>query len=362
MRLLITGGAGFIGVALCRYLDVENAAQSSLSLAVLDNLHSQIHPGRVRPSDLPERVQFFQEDVCDKAAWIRVLEQVQPEVIVHLAAETGTFQSLSEARRHTDVNVSGVGVMLEALSSIAFRPKRFVLTSSRAVYGEGTWLDPEDGKIFAAQGRNHRQMASGRFSIFAPSGRPAKPLAHAAQDVSPAPTSIYGATKLAQEHILSVWARAMDVDLTILRLQNVYGPGQSVFNSHTGILTLFHRTAAVGKTISVYEDGQIGRDFIYIDDVVRLVAASAASSDPGIATYDVGSGFAITILEAAQLISGMYNAPEPKITGKFRDGDVRFAQADAREVIRVFGSSPSVNFATGNKNLSNWLIKTKFIS
>ena len=196
---------------------------------------------------------------------------------MHLAAETGTAQSLTESSRHSLVNVVGTTRMLDAFGASGRRPGHVVLTSSRAVYGEGTWLR-SDGTSYRPGQRTHEQLARGQWDF-----PDSVPVPSRADRTEPAPSSVYGATKLAQEHILAAWAGAHDVRLSTLRLQNVYGPGQSLTNPYTGIVSLFSRLARDGASIPLYEDGEITRDFVYILDVVSALRQALEQPAPGLA-------------------------------------------------------------------------------
>jgi dTDP-L-rhamnose 4-epimerase len=368
MRLdyLVTGGAGFIGTAVGNALVSQNARPPHIGTAsrivAIDNLHPQIHPRPVRPKSLDQRIDLKVGDVCDAAHWDTFFRDNRPDVVVHLAAETGTGQSLDLATRHANVNVTGTATMLDAMSRADVRPRHLVLASSRAVYGEGAWLDPADRAIFYPASRNRAQLEGGQFAISAPSGALATPLPQSSSVVRPIPNSVYGATKLAQEHILSAWANAYGVPLSILRFQNVYGVGQSPFNSYCGIVGLFHRQAAAGQTLSVYEDGRIGRDFIYIDDAVSAMLAALATPPRNTQIIDVGSGVAISIHDAANYIAELYGAPSPKVTQAFRHGDVRWAVADSTQMAEQFGVTAKVDFSDGNRRLSDWLFQSGYIT
>ena len=264
--VLITGGAGFIGSALARRL-----VTAGYDVAVMDVLHPQVH-GEGEAIDLPPSVRLFTGDVTHAPDWDAVLRLFRPSQIVHLAAETGTAQSLFEATRHGSVNVVGTTQLLDALSRAALVPDQLVLASSRAVYGEGPWQ--YGSQVFYPQPRSHAQLLAGIWDPLGPTGDPAVPLPSCAGRTEPRPTNIYAATKLAQEHILAAWTAAHDTNLSVLRLQNVYGPGQSLTNSYTGIVALFARLAREQRTLEVYEDGRIVRDFVYIDDVVEALFAA----------------------------------------------------------------------------------------
>jgi dTDP-L-rhamnose 4-epimerase len=263
-----------------------------------------------------------------------LLRVARPDVVIHLAAETGTGQSLTESSRHGSVNVVGTTNLLDACTRSGVIPETMVLTSSRAVYGEGAWVDESDGSVFHPDQRSPEHLAAGRWDPPSPSGAPSRPLPNEAGVTEPRPTNVYAATKLAQEHLVSAWCKSMGTSSQILRLQNVYGPGQSPTNSYTGVLTFFAVRAVAGETIEVFEDGDIGRDFVFVDDVVTAVTA-AAIAGPRSSLADVGSGTRSTILEAAQLIAAAANAPDPVITGAYRLGDVRSAWASATSVDRV---------------------------
>jgi dTDP-L-rhamnose 4-epimerase len=321
----------------------------------VDSLLTQVHRAQVRPAALPEPVRLSIMDVCDPEEWDRLLSKVRPDTVVHLAAETGTGQSLELPTRHTHVNVTGVAQMLEAFDRSGGIPRHIVLASSRAVYGEGQWLDTADGRKFTPGNRTVGQLERGNFAIPAPSGAEAKPLPHNQAVTPPLPASVYGVTKLAQEQILTLWCAARGVPLTVLRLQNVYGAGQSPHNPYTGIVGLFHRIAARRQPIEVYEDGLIGRDFIYIDDVASCFARAIQDPPEGRRVLDVGTGLATTVLDAARTVAKLYGAPEPRISGAFRHGDVRWAVADPRPLREALGFEAEISFEEGSGRLSEWL-------
>jgi dTDP-L-rhamnose 4-epimerase len=348
--MIITGGAGFIGSATAARLESWEG-----KIVAIDNMHPQVHLAANRPAALPDRVELIVADIRDRTMWDDVLADYRPSVILHFAAETGTAQSLTQSNRHASVNVVGTTQMLDAFMRAGLRPRHIVLSSSRAVYGEGAWRS-RSGAIVYPQLRSHDQLERGEWD-FAIEGAPAVPMPHRASEVFPNPSSIYGATKLAQEHVIKSWAAAMNVPATILRFQNVYGPGQSPFNPYTGIINLFHRTAYGGGAIEVYEDGQIGRDFVFIDDVVEAVCAAVSRPPEGLRLLDVGSGVPTTIADAARYIAALHGAPEPVICGKFRDGDVRWAVANVDDIEDQLKVRSQVEFlSTGAKLVGEWLV------
>ena len=209
--VLITGGAGFIGSALARRL-----VKAGYDVAVMDVLHPQVH-GETIVIDLPPSVRFFTGDVTHAPDCDAVLRLFRPSQIVHLAAETGTAQSLSEATRHGSVNVVGTTQLLDALSRSAHVPGQLVVASSRAVYGEGAWQCGSE--ILNPQPRSHAQLLAGIWDPKGPTDDPAVPLPSSGGRTEPRPTNIYAATKLTQEHILAAWTAAHDTHLSVLRLR-----------------------------------------------------------------------------------------------------------------------------------------------
>ena len=341
---LVTGGAGFIGCALSRTLPDHFDR-----VVALDNMHPQIHDSADRPADLDERVELVVGDVTSAADWDALLADVRPTAIVHLAAETGTGQSLTEATRHAAVNVVGTTEMLDALVRHELRPDKIVLTSSRAVYGEGAWTDADGSVTYPGQ-RTAAMLEAGQWDF---PGLTATPFE--SSRVVPAPTSVYGSTKLAQEHILLAWCLAMQVTPVIYRLQNVYGPGQSLSNPYTGIVSFFAQRAKAGEVIPVYEDGDIIRDFVFIDDVASAVVQGLLHSGANRDAYDIGSGEGTSIMTLARTIAEIYGAPEPQVNGMFRNGDVRSASCDISAAETALDWHPQVMVGEGVRRLCAWI-------
>ncbi|MUL63429.1 NAD-dependent dehydratase [Mycobacterium sp. CBMA 234] len=345
--VLITGGAGFIGSALARRL-----VEAGYDVAVVDILHPQVH-GAHATIDLPPAVRLFTGDVTHGPDLDAVLRLFRPAQIVHLAAETGTAQSLSEATRHGSVNVVGTTQLLDALSRCGHVPDQLVLASSRAVYGEGAWQAGTE--VFYPRPRSHAQLAAGIWDPQGLTGESAVPLPSCAGVTEARPTNIYAATKLAQEHLLAAWAAAHDTKLSVLRLQNVYGPGQSLTNSYTGIVALFGRMSRANQALEVYEDGRILRDFVYIDDIVEALFAAIAEPAAQPRCVDIGSGIPTTIHELARAMAAICDAPEPVVVGKFRDGDVRAARCDIDPAIDELGWRPKWALEEGLRALLDWI-------
>ena len=223
------------------------------------------------------------------------------------------------------------------------------------VYGEGEW--EAEGERYYPIGRRHDDLARGLWDPPAPSGARGHPRPSVAGLTHPEPTNIYGATKLAQEHIIRAWGAATECPVSILRFQNVYGVGQSLTNTYTGVLSLFARLVLSGESLPIYEDGEILRDFVYVDDVVDALTAVLASPPLHSRVLDIGSGSSTTIGTVAKLLADIANAPAPHITGQFRDGDVRAAACHIDAASSDLGYSPRWSLDRGLNALVEWVSK-----
>jgi dTDP-L-rhamnose 4-epimerase len=344
-NVLVTGGAGFIGSSLAQAF-----SEHSKRWVIVDNLHPQVHVNQTRPIFLNEQAELFVGDVTNNEDWDRILGEYSPDVVIHLAAETGTSQSMSEASRHGLVNVVGTTQLVDALGKSRNKPTKIILASSRAVYGEGKWRN-DRGAVVYPEIRNHEQLENHQWDF--PN---LTPEASNAEDTRTIPTSVYGSTKLAQENILKSWCAANSVSLTVLRLQNVYGPGQSLINAYTGIISLFSQLARNKQVIPLYEDGEIIRDFVYISDVAEMFG-KVLSSKPtsNYETFDIGSGGPSSIMSVADWISNFYSSPKPEVTGLFREGDIRYSVANIEKAKKIYGWSPSVGLEEGLNKLQSWI-------
>ncbi|MEM9761803.1 MAG: NAD-dependent epimerase/dehydratase family protein [Pseudomonadota bacterium] len=348
--VFITGGAGFIGSRLAEELSAR------FEVTAFDNLLPQVH--EENPGNLArlERcgARFVKGDVRDARALTEALCATRPAIVFHLAAETGTGQSHEMPSRYCETNVQGTAHLIEAVRAVG-GVTRIALASSRAVYGEGACVDAE-GRQALARPRTRQDMEAGRYAPHDAEGRPLKPVPTAAATCPTAPASIYASTKLMQEHLLSQAFWGTRTRVGILRLQNVYGAGQSVQNPYTGVLSIFCRQILEGRRLEIYEDGAITRDFVHVDDVVRAFSALVQVTQVPDAVLDIGSGEGLTIETAARrLLAQLGGAPDGlDITGSFRPGDVRHAVADIEVARSALGWEPKVSTETGLSELSQW--------
>jgi dTDP-L-rhamnose 4-epimerase len=247
----------------------------------------------------------------------------------------------------------GTTQLLDALTRADLVPRQLVLASSRAVYGEGAWRSGEH--VFYPGPRTHVQLVAGRWDPEGPNDGPVVPLPSSSGRTEARPTNIYAATKLAQEHMLFAWTAAHGNALSVLRLQNVYGPGQSLRNPYSGIVSFFGRLAWAGRALEVYEDGRILRDFVFIEDVVEALAASVERPAKQPRLLDIGSGAATTIHDLARRMARLCDAPDPIVVGRFRDGDVRAASCDIQPAIAELSWQPTWPLDRGLPALLKWI-------
>lgn len=353
MKVLITGGAGFIGSALAISL-IERGDE----VTILDNFSEQIHGTDPKLSALvqrvPSSVRLVQGDVRNRDDWKKVLPG--QEVVVHLAAETGTGQSMYEIDRYVDVNARGTSILLDMLAkkeADSGSVRRLVVASSRAIYGEGKYQGA-NGFVYPAA-RNLEDLQNGIFECRDPlTGDIVTPVpTDEASRIHP--SSIYGITKQIQEQLILTGSASLGITAVALRYQNVYGPGQSLKNPYTGILSIFSTLLLQGKDINIFEDGEESRDFVFIDDVVDATI-TAIDSDTNGSAYNVGTGEFTNVLTVAHSLKQNYGSGgEIKVSGNFRVGDIRHNIADLTKIGKEMGFMPKVSFAEGVKKFSEWV-------
>lgn len=347
--VLITGGAGFIGSRVARRLIGLGSV-----VRILDNFSPQVHATDVLPEDLADSVKLFRGDVRDADLLRGALDGVN--VIVHLAAETGTGQSMYEIDRYFSVNVQATALMLDMLANgvASDSLESIVVASSRAVYGEGAYRCSMHGMIFPEQ-RTAERMADGKFEPQCPFCGADVQLVATPESAPFKPMSMYGLTKQVQEQAVLLYARTKGISGFGLRYQNVYGPGQSLKNPYTGILAVFSNLARQGQPIDIYEDGLESRDFVYIDDIVEATVRAINYKGKFVGALNVGSGVATTVTTVAERIKAFFNSTSAvTVSGSFRFGDIRHNIADVAELKRVLDFVPAVTFLTGLSAFLEW--------
>jgi dTDP-L-rhamnose 4-epimerase len=350
-NILITGGAGFIGSHLARRL-----LRSNYRVTVLDNLSTQIHGDMPEQSELyrsiVDQVKFIRGDVTCRSDLESAISG--QDIIVHLAADTGTGQSMYQIDRYTRVNVGGTSLLLDVLANKQHAVKRLVLSSSRAVYGEGKYISKELGFVYPGH-RAAADMTAGDFEVKHPGCF--EPLAPVATDEEAKlhPSSVYGITKQSQEQLVLTVCPSIGIAPVVLRYQNVYGPGQSLSNPYTGILSIFSNLIMGGQPINVFEDGSESRDFILVDDVVEATVLAIEKDQAADEVFNVGTGEPISVLTVAHtLLKKLLGNSTVTVTGNFRIGDIRHSYADITKIKNLLGFSPAYSFDAGLNRFCRW--------
>ena len=351
-HVLITGGAGFIGSRLANFL-----IAGGHSVKVLDNLSPQIHG--IEPETSPlflslhDDVEFIRGSVTCRADLIKALQGV--ETVVHLAAETGTGQSMYAIQHYSDVNVGGTALLLDLIANEPFPIKKIVVASSRAVYGEGKYLCDQHGFVFPSA-RSAANMEQGEFSVHCPICGASAELVATDEETPVRPSSVYGVTKLTQEQMVLTVGKALGISALAFRYQNVFGPGQSLSNPYTGILSIFSTRIRNNSAINIFEDGKESRDFVYIDDVVAITAKAVELEQHIVDVFNVGSGVATNVSTIAETLQRLLGEKVPtNISGQFRVGDIRHNFADLTKVEEVLGFKPSVYIEEGLRRFVDWV-------
>ena len=349
MNILVTGGAGFIGVHLVRRLLAEGC-----TVAILDNFSPQIH-GRNQelPQDLGGHVELYRADVRDQATVSKAL--ARRDAVVHLAAETGTGQSMYKVSHYQDVNLGGTATII---SAVVNKPRlgltKILVASSRAIYGEGKYRCQEHGIVYP-RGRDLERLKAGLYEPVCPACNLECEPEATAEDCPAHPLSFYGLTKRVQEEMVFLFAEACGLSAYALRYQNVFGPGQSLLNPYTGILAIFSNLARSGSAIQVFEDGKESRDFVFVDDAVEATWRCLGSASGAVETFNVGTGQRTTVREAAEEVLAFYHNKTPVfITGTFRQGDIRHNFADLTKIAGSMSFAPRFSFRSGLERFLEW--------
>ena len=352
-RVLITGGAGFIGSHIALKL-----LEKGYKVTVLDNLLEKIHgaaPDNTSPlyCSIKDKVHFIKGDVCDKPLLEQALQDV--EYVIHLAAETGTGQSMYEIKRYIDVNIGGTALLLDILTNTKNHVKRVVVAESRAIYGEGKYHCEKCGDVYPTE-RKDEDMAKGDFECHCPKCGGKVKLVATPEDSAIHPSSVYGIGKQVQGQMVHLICKNIGIESVSFRYQNVYGPGQSLTNPYTGILSIFSNRIKSHKCINIFEDGKETRDFVYIDDVMDATIAGMEVPEANGHVFNVGTGIATDVLTVAQTLCKHYGIDVPlNVSGNYRLGDIRHNLADITLAKQILGFQPKWTFDAGIKQFTDWV-------
>lgn len=356
VKVLVTGGAGFIGGRL-----VASLLDKGFSVRVLDSLSSQIHGAVPQGLDWLRdgRVDFRRGSIAQRSDVEDALEGVTH--VVHLAAETGTGQSMYEIERYNLVNSQGTAILLDVLAnSSSHAVRRIVLASSRSVYGEGAYrcgpCGSEGERIFPDT-RPAEQLAKHQWEPLCPRCQSPLTMVATRETDQIRPASIYAATKYAQEELVRVACESQGIGYAILRFQNVYGEGQSLNNPYTGILSIFSTRVRRGLELTAFEDGLETRDFVHVDDIVEAIHRCLIVPNSVNDVVNVGSGVATSVLGVAEMLTvALGFVPNIRVTGDYRLGDIRHNVADIERLKNLLGYVPKVSLEEGLRRFANWVL------
>lgn len=355
-RVLITGGAGFIGSEIVAQL----SKLKKYEITVIDCMTEQIHGKDWEQSYLYKKIEgkcnFIKADIRD-------LDTIKDEIvssdyIIHLAAETGTGQSMYQINQYNEVNIMGTSNILQAISSAGkkSRVKKIILSSSRSVYGEGKYRCPHCGIVYPAA-RKKERMVNGDFAMYCDTCGEKLRVEPTTEDSEIKPNSLYAFTKYAQENMLQTMCPALGIDYTIFRFQNVYGIGQSLKNPYTGIISVFSTLFLENEPVNIFEDGLESRDFINVKDIAAGVITALTGKNCNDEIINLGSGIGISVLEIAEILKKAYkSSSEVRVTGDFRLGDIAHNIADISKATNLLGFKQTVSLEEGLNAFCEWVV------
>lgn len=354
-KILITGGSGFIGYEIVKQLYDAH----EFDITVLDIMSKQIHGDNYKDSylynQIKDKCKFIKGSVTDIDVLLPLVKD--NEYIIHLAAETGTGQSMYMINEYNNTNIMGTSNLLQAISTLGkdSKVKKIILSSSRSVYGEGKYECPKCGVVYP-NSRTKENLSKGDYNMYCPKCGNKLTLLKTSEDSEIKPASLYAFTKFSQEMMLKTMCPALNIDYTIFRFQNVYGVGQSLKNPYTGILSIFSSLMLENKPINVFEDGLESRDFINVVDIAKGVIASLDNDRSNGETINLGSGVGTSVLEITEILKKAYNSTSVvNITGDFRLGDIAHNVADISKAKDILGFKESISLEDGLNAFCDWV-------
>jgi dTDP-L-rhamnose 4-epimerase len=351
MRVLVTGGAGFVGSHT-----VDALVEAGHRVRVFDSLDPQVHgPSRMPPAWLNPAAELRVGDVRDSAALAEALDGI--DAVLHLAAAVGVGQSMYEIRHYVEVNALGAANLLELLAKTSHAVRRLVVASSMSIYGEGAYRCERCGALDPIL-RPEEQLARRDWEIACPGcGAHARPIP-TPETKRLYPASIYAVTKRDHEEMFVAFGAAYGIPVVALRYFNIYGPRQALSNPYTGVAAIFASRMLNGNPPLVYEDGHQSRDFVHVRDIARANVIALTSSRPGQHVFNVGTGRRTSVLEMATLLGRELGfRGEATIVGRFRAGDVRHCYGDVRAIRDGLGFEAGVPLEDGVRELAAWLAR-----
>ena len=344
-KILVTGGAGFIGSHL-----VDKLVKNGENVTVLDNFDPQVHQGK-KPNYLNSNAEYIEGDVRDESTLKKALKNV--DTIFHFAAKVGVGQSMYEIKDYVEANTLGTAALWDYVINNKLTINKFVVASSMSIYGEGAYECPKCGIVYPYL-RSETQLRKKEWEVVCPTcGAELKSL-NTTEDKKLLSTSVYAITKKDQEELSINIGVSYKIPTVALRFFNVYGPRQSLSNPYTGACAIFSSRIKNNNSPFIYEDGLQTRDFIDVRDIVDACILAMKKKDADYESLNVGTGKAITIKEVAEILIKLYGKQiSVDVVNQFRAGDIRHCYADI-EKIKKIGFKPKVSLKEGLKNLTEW--------
>ncbi|MCQ2273913.1 MAG: NAD-dependent epimerase/dehydratase family protein [Bacteroidales bacterium] len=352
-NILITGGAGFIGSNVALKLIAKG-----YNVTILDTLSKQIHgenPEETSPLylSIKDKVRFIKGSVTSREDWMQALDG--QEAVIHLAAETGTGQSMYEIEKYVETNIGGTALLLDILTNTKHNVKRVLVAESRAIYGEGKYHCEKCGDVYPTD-RKDEDMAKGDFECHCPKCGGKVTLVGTTEESAIHPSSVYGISKQVQGQLVHLVCPTIGVESVSFRYQNVYGPGQSLSNPYTGILSIFSTRIKNHNGINIFEDGKETRDFVYIEDVVDATILGLEVPEANGHVFNIGTGIATDVLTVANTLCEKYDIEVPiTVSGNYRLGDIRHNFADITTARQILGFEPKWSFSDGIEQFTRWV-------
>lgn len=353
MKILVTGGCGFVGSHL-----VDRLVCDGHKVRVLDILEPQVH-GNKKPAYLNKDAEYLYADIRDRDKLKKAIRDV--EFIFHEASQVGVGQSMYEIEKYVAHNSYGTAVLLDLLVNTKNKVKKIVVASSMSIYGEGAYQCGSCGEVYP-QLRQEKQLKGGKWEMRCPEcGKQAKDIG-TCEDKPLFPTSVYATTKRCQEEMCLEAGIAYKIPVVALRYFNIYGSRQSLNNPYTGVCAIFLSRVKNGRPPLIFEDGRQSRDFIHVSDIVNANMLAMKKKEADYNFFNVGTGIPHSILEVARKIAQLCGKNiSPEILHKFRAGDIRHCYADISKIRSKLGFAPKVDFEEGMRELIEWSVAQKAI-
>jgi dTDP-L-rhamnose 4-epimerase len=348
-RILVTGGAGFIGSHI-----VDALLERGHEVWVYDNLDPQVHGSRTeRPAYLNSNAHFIRGDILDREALKNALEGV--EVVYHQAAAVGVGQSMYEVLRYTQINTIGAATLLDIIANEKHSVRKMIVASSMSIYGEGQYNCVEHGTVYPKL-RPIAQLQNREWELHCPVCQQQLASQPTSEEKPLYPTSVYAINKRDHEEMFLSVGRAYNIPTVALRYFNVYGPRQALSNPYTGVAAIFSSRLINGNSPLIYEDGNQSRDFIHVSDIVQANMLALEKEEADYEVFNIGTGRKLTVRDVAGALAEHLGVEiQPQIVQKFREGDIRHCYADISKARKLLGYEPKVSFEDGIAELVAWV-------